>query len=194
MDKIKELLGEELFTQVAEKLGNTKLMVNDGNMIPKVRFDEVNEAKKLYKEQADKLTTDFTDLQSKMESFKGLEGLDKTKYEEMVSKVSELQTALNSKETEIGNITKSGLLKDALAKAQLKDGYYDLIKGQFNLDELEIKDGVIGGLDDKIKSMQGSYKDMFGTVVVNGGVPEVGNGDDKPNDPFQSEIDKIMFG
>ena len=47
MEEIKQLLGDELFNSVTEKLGDKKLLIDDGKMIPKSRFDEVNEKKSI---------------------------------------------------------------------------------------------------------------------------------------------------
>lgn len=174
---LKELLGEELYAQVSEKLGDKKLIEDDGKMIPHTRFNEVNDAKKIYKEQADSLTTDLTNLQEKLKGFEGLEGLDKTKFEDMQTQLTTLQEQLVGKDKEVNNISKSSLIKDALSKAQLKKDYEAIIMSQFNLDDYEVKDGIIEGLDDKIATMQTSYKDMFGANVIQGANLENGNGD-----------------
>lgn len=55
MNTVKELLGEELYKEVQDKLGGNKgLMIDDGMLIPKHRFDCINislrEHKKLVQE------------------------------------------------------------------------------------------------------------------------------------------------
>ena len=61
---LKELIGEELFTPIADKLnGHTviiagkdeKFIRDDGTFIPKSRFNEVIEQKNSYKESVDSL-------------------------------------------------------------------------------------------------------------------------------------------
>ena len=59
---LKELLGEELYSQVTEKLGDKKIMVDDGNFIPKSRFDQVNQAKKELEVQLKDRDTQLADL------------------------------------------------------------------------------------------------------------------------------------
>ena len=39
---LNELLGDELFNQIQEKLGDKKLIINDGNVIPTTKFNEIN--------------------------------------------------------------------------------------------------------------------------------------------------------
>lgn len=54
MEDLKNLLGEELFNKIQEKLGDKKVMVDD-NFIPKTRFDQVNQEKNNLKKQLDEL-------------------------------------------------------------------------------------------------------------------------------------------
>ena len=58
-DKLKELFGEELYTQIKEKAGDVKIMVDDGNFVPKSRFDEVNEKRKTLEEETKKTLSGF---------------------------------------------------------------------------------------------------------------------------------------
>lgn len=59
MDKLKEILGEELYSKVNEKLGDKKLAItNDGNWIPKTKFDDVIKEKNNYKKQLEEIDTD----------------------------------------------------------------------------------------------------------------------------------------
>ena len=48
---MKELLGEELYNQVKEKIGDKELIINDGKYIPKSKFDDLNEDKKKIQSQ-----------------------------------------------------------------------------------------------------------------------------------------------
>lgn len=81
---LKELLGEELYNQVAEKVGDNKIaIVSDGNWFPKEKFDEKNQEVK--------------DLQGQL---------------------TELQTTLESKETELGSVEE---LKKEIESYKLKD-------------------------------------------------------------------------
>ena len=67
MKLLREKLGEELFNQVKEALGDTKIMFNDGSFIPKSRFDEVNESKKLLEDQIKAKDKELKDLGKKFE-------------------------------------------------------------------------------------------------------------------------------
>ncbi len=59
MDKLKEVLGEDLFNQVSQKLGDKKIdIVNSGQWIPKSKFDEVIKEKNNYKKQLEEIDTE----------------------------------------------------------------------------------------------------------------------------------------
>lgn len=61
---LKEILGEDLFKQVSEKLGDKKLgIINDGSWIPKEKFDKVIKEKNTLKEQLEQIDTDAIDKQ-----------------------------------------------------------------------------------------------------------------------------------
>lgn len=49
MSTVKEILGEELYAQVADKLDGRNLIVDDGKLIPKHRFDCINISLKEHK-------------------------------------------------------------------------------------------------------------------------------------------------
>jgi len=56
---LKEILGEELYNQVSQKLGNKKIdIVNSGQWIPKSKFDEVIKEKNNYKKQLEEIDTE----------------------------------------------------------------------------------------------------------------------------------------
>lgn len=61
---MKELLGEELFNQVKEKIGDKELILNDGAYIPKRKFDDLNEDKKALEKQLGEANTKITELSS----------------------------------------------------------------------------------------------------------------------------------
>ncbi|MGB4493061.1 MAG: hypothetical protein WBI32_09420, partial [Halanaerobiales bacterium] len=61
MNKLKELLGEELYNQVIEKIGDTPISLGEGK-IPMDRFNEVNNKKKELQEKVDLLEADLRAL------------------------------------------------------------------------------------------------------------------------------------
>lgn len=173
---LKELLGEELFKQVSEKLGDKKVaVVSDGNWIPKDKFDSLNNEKKTYKETADKLKADLDEMSNKAKG-----------NEELTQQIDGLKGQLEESQTKIKDISISSAIEKELVKANAK--FPDLLMGKIDKSKIEIlNDGTIKGLEDQITPMKESYKDLFGETKIVGGDPNRNN--NNPNgDPDTSAM------
>lgn len=86
---LKELLGEELYNQVTEKVGDNKIaIVSDGNWIPKDKFDEKNNELKGLQGQ-------LTELQGTLETKENeLSNVDEIKQELQKYKLKNLKTSI----------------------------------------------------------------------------------------------------
>ena len=74
MNTVKELLGEELYEKVREKLGDDRgLIIDDGMLIPKHRFDCINISLREHKKLAADLREENAELRQKAERADGLE-------------------------------------------------------------------------------------------------------------------------
>lgn len=164
MKELKEILGEELFNQIQPKLGEHSVIVadkdekyikDDGNLIPKSRFNELVEQKNTYKESVD-------DYKQQLDSLKG----QLKDNGEVTKQINGLQEKLSQKDNEVIEISKRYALKDVLKESGAK--YPDLLMTKFSLSELNLKDGMIENIEDKIKNVKTSYPDLFKTPGVPG--------------------------
>lgn len=73
MDELEKLLGLELFTRLKQKLGDVKLVIDDGKLIPKHRFDCINLSLKDHKEQVKELREKNAALENELKSQKELQ-------------------------------------------------------------------------------------------------------------------------
>ena len=73
MDELEKLLGPELFTRLKQKLGDIKLLIDDGKLIPKHRFDCINLSLKDHKEQVKELREKNAALENELKSQKELQ-------------------------------------------------------------------------------------------------------------------------
>lgn len=80
MEELLSVLGKDLYEKVLDKLGNRKLIIDDGRLIPKHRFDCINVSLKDHKSQLVELrkevfamTEKLAVLQSAQENAKELE-------------------------------------------------------------------------------------------------------------------------
>ena len=73
MDELEKLLGPELFIRLKQKLGDIKLLIDDGKLIPKHRFDCINLSLKEHKEQVKELREKNAALENELKSQKELQ-------------------------------------------------------------------------------------------------------------------------
>ena len=73
MDELEKLLGPEMFIRLKQKLGDIKLLIDDGKLIPKHRFDCINLSLKDHKEQVKELREKNAALENELKSQKELQ-------------------------------------------------------------------------------------------------------------------------
>lgn len=73
MDELEKLLGPELFARLKQKLGDVKLLIDDGKLIPKHRFDCINLSLKDHKEQVKELREKNAALENELKTQKELQ-------------------------------------------------------------------------------------------------------------------------
>lgn len=151
---LKELLGEELFNQVSEKIGNQKIaIVSDGNWFPKAKFDEVNAARKQAEAALTERDKQLVELKKASE---GNEDLQAT-----IKKLQDDNKAATEKyENEMKELKTNTALKLAIAN-DVHDP--DLLLGLLDKSKIELgEDGTIkGGLEEQIKTLKESKGFLF---------------------------------
>ena len=167
---LKELLGEELYSQVTEKLGDKKIMVDDGNFIPKSRFDQVNQAKKELEVQLKERDTQLADLSKNNKD-----------NESLLNQIKDLQ-ALNKQtttdyENKINQIQFDYALDGALTNAKSKNN--KALKALLDMNSIKYQEGKLEGLQEQIEALQkdASYLfDLDTTPQNTGGLGNFGRG------------------
>lgn len=159
MEWLKEMLGEELFKQVSEKLGDTKILKNDGSYIPVQKFNEKNEELKILKAQLKDHENKSKDVETLLKDNDSL----KEKYENLNSKYN---TDLEAKNKEISSIVK----KSALSKKLKESGavYEDLILKALDLDKIELDGENIKNFN--VDDVKKQYPGMFAETSAHGNV------------------------
>lgn len=159
MEWLKELLGEELYNQVLPKLGDKKIIINDGSYIPIEKFNNKIEEVKLLKGKISDYESKNTDVEKLLKDNTDL----KNSYQELSNKYN---SDIQLKEKEIQTITK----KSVLSKKLKEEGavYEDLILQSLNMDSIEIDGENLKNFD--IKNIKEKYPQMFSTVETSGNV------------------------
>ena len=135
--------------------------------IPKNRFDEVNEAKKLAEGQVKTLTKDLEDAKASAGDNEDL----KKKLEDAIQKQKD--DAKNFY-TQLAQLKLSNALKLAITDAQ----DVDLVIGQLDQTKLKLgEDGTLTGLDEQLKTLRESKGFLFKQekTTISGFKPNQGN-------------------
>ena len=210
MEDVKTLLGEDLFKQVVAKLGdkqlfpfdkNQKVIIDDGTlikkdgMIPKDRFDEVNQKKNDFEKQV-------SDMMKQIDDLKKSSG-NKTELEQKIQKLTDDYNVLKTDAEKSTKLTAAKFaLRDALRENGSKPEYVDLLETKFKLDQLvigddgklqkiKLSDTDIKAFPEHLKSIKETYPDAFGEIKRKGFKP--GEGGD-PGAGFYSKEELESMG
>ena len=178
LDKIKELLGEELSKQVTDVLGTVELAImNNGSVVPVDKYDNL---KIDHKALEDKYHSDISDVNTKLEeAVKNSGDLDALKGTLESLKTDNTKLTADYQQN-IQNIKVDSAIDVALLKANVKPGYDTMLKTQLNRDSLTFDGDNLVGLTDSITGLQTSFPELFGEMKVkgvdlqNGGTPQLG--------------------
>lgn len=150
---MKELLGEELYNQVKEKIGDKEMFINDGSYIPKKKFDDLNNDKKDLQAQLEEVNKKLQTMSSDdAENIKKeLEDL-KAKYDTDTKALNDKWNA-REKEYLINDLTRDLKFSSNSAK---KTFINDLMAK-----DLKIENGKMLGYDDFLNEYRENDADAF---------------------------------
>ncbi len=178
---LKELLGEELYKQITEKAGDKRLdIVSDGNWIPKVKFDSLNEERKQYKDQVDDLNKQLGSLQKQLKDNEGA-----------TATIEQLKQQITDKETELSATRKINAIKLQVIQAGPND-VADILP-HIKADSVVVaEDGKVTGLDEQIKALRESKPYLFKQQNPDGTGGSLGGGRKPKNEPSENSIGKLL--
>lgn len=149
---LKSVVGEEQTTAILNGMKEKKIYISNNENVD-ARYTKLKRQKEDLEQQLSTANTTITDLKK---ATKGNEDLQKklTDYE------TKIQTLQQESEAKVRNLTLDHAIEKLLTTNNAK--HVDLLKAQFNRDQLEIaEDGIIKGLDDQFKTIKESYSDLF---------------------------------
>ena len=148
-----------------------KVLAKYVNMIPKHRFDEVNEEKKELKNQLDERDAQLKELKAKASG-----------NEELTAKITELEE-LNKTTKEDYEAKMATLRKETAIELLLKDQKaknIKAVKALLDLEKVTLDGEKLIGLEEQLKSLKESDSYLFGEDTLSGRTP---NKDTNPVDP-----------
>ncbi len=141
LDWLKEILGdaysEDVDKKVSDKIGK--------NFVSRTDFNEVNEEKRTLKEQV-------TERDKQIEGLKASSGDAETLKAEITKLQDENKAAKEKYDLELTEFKKDALIDAELTKAGAVN--VKAVKAILDLNGVEVKDGKVSGLDEKIKAAQ----------------------------------------
>lgn len=160
---LKELLGEELYNQVKEKVGDSKIaIVSDGNWIPKDKFDvKINEVKDLQKQIDDR--------------DEELEELKKVDPDELQQTISSLQEKYDTQKEEYEEKLQQQA-KDFAIDSYLRDQNaknLKAVKALIDVEAITYKDGKLIGIDEQVNPLKENEAYLFGASDTGGNDPQI---------------------
>ncbi len=166
---VKELLGDLYTPQIEAALKGTEIVKKsdfDG-YIPKDRFNEVNDAKKLLKKEVDKLTGDIESLSTSTSDIEEL----KKQLTEKTTEFEEFQTGIETKQL---NDKKMSALIAVLKGENVLNP--KLLAREFEKEKLSFDgDGKLTGYRDTLENCKTNYAQQFGEVVTESVQPNTNN-------------------
>jgi arsenate reductase-like glutaredoxin family protein len=179
MEEFKDLFGEELYNQVVSKIGDKKLILNDGKYIPITKFNEVNESKKALEQQIEHYKKTGLDTEQLLSSNK-----------ELNQKFQELQNAskaqLEEYQKNLTNISKKTLVKDILINE--KAIYPELLLKEIDFDFIKLDGETLQGFN--VADLKQKFPSMFQTQKIEGTKPIEGGNPPTPSSKKQQLIDQ----
>lgn len=153
ISSLKPHLGDELFTQVEEKLkgvdGLTVIPTNDGSWVPKTRLDEELSKIKDHRATISTLTKQLEEAKKAGESVTTLQAT-----------IDSLKSDIAQRDATITGMKRSGKIQAALVKAKVRDAA--VVEKLLDASKIGEDDkGNLTGLDDQVKALKESSAYLF---------------------------------
>lgn len=175
MEFLKEILGEDLFNQVKNKVSsyNEKAdkdkkisiaNVNGGEFIAKAKYDQLKTDLDNTKTSLDTANTTIADLKKNNGDNADLQ----QKVSDYETKIANLEA---TSKAEKAKMLKEIAIKDALYAEKAK--HPELLISKFDLSKIvldEKGENVVSGIEEQMKSNKETYKDLFEETEQQGGV------------------------
>lgn len=152
IDFLKPVLGDELFTQVSDKLsgatGITLANIADGSYVPKAKFDDERTKAKNLTTQVNDLTQQLADAQKNAGDVDALN-----------QQITKLTQDVTDRDNKLASLSTDYDIKDALRAAKARD--VDIVFGLLDRSKITSKDGKLNGVDEQVKAIRESKGFLF---------------------------------
>jgi len=204
MEFLKEIMGEELYTQIESKINEHNGL--DANKDKQIKLANLGTGEYVSKGKFDGISADLSSKNSELEKANSLiEEMKKASKgnEEMQGKITDYETQVANLQKELLDTKLSNAVKVALLSENAADVDYLAYKLNEKLSAegktLELDDnGNVKGLSDRITELKTAYPKMFDSVnddgytLLNGGNHKLPDSDNRGSEP-QSLADALKM-
>lgn len=174
MEFLKEILGEDLFNQVKNKVSSYNEKADKDK---RISIANVNGDEYVTKAKYSQLETDLNNTKTSLSTAQTtIEDLKKSNGDnvDLQQKVSDYEAKIanleNASKAEKAKMLKEIAIKDALYAEKAK--HPELLISKFDLSKIildEKGENVVSGIEEQMKSNKETYKDLFGETEQQGG-------------------------
>lgn len=168
MEFLKDILGDELYSQVAQKLeGNENVRIANvagGAYVPKAKYDEERESTRNYKSQ-------ISDLNKQIEALKTAAAGS----ESLQAQIAEMQRQMQQKEQEMADARIRYSVLDAIRGAKARNA--DVVLKSIDLGKVSEANGQLFGLNEQLEALKASDAYLFEDAAAPRGGVEPNSGD-----------------
>lgn len=190
IEKIKNVLGEELAKQVELKLGDIELgITNDGSLVPAQKHEAMKVELKQSKEELEQVNTKLKETNSKIETISKDSELAEKYKQQLEELKADHENFQKEAEKRLTNVSKTAAIEKALLNENANPEALELLTTKFDLEKIELDaDGKVKDWDNVVKPLRESKKSLFGEKIIIGTNPHPGTNPEPST--YQSRLEE----
>ena len=154
MKALKNILGEELYRRVKEKLGDKKIIIDDENYIPRSRLNQVIHQKNTFMKNIETLNNQLKEMQENIKD-----------RDQLIKRLENSKNKITQETQRIKDICLTNAIKLEALKMNAKNIH--VIGTLVDKKRLEIlEDGTVKGLEEQLKELKESQEGLFGRDIL----------------------------
>ena len=154
MKALKNILGEELYRRVKEKLGDKKIIIDDENYIPRSRLNQVIHQKNTFMKNIETLNNQLKEMQENIKD-----------RDQLIKRLENSKNKITQENLRIKDICLTNVIKLEALKMNAKNIH--VIGTLVDKKRLEIlENGTVKGLEEQLKELKESQEGLFGRDIL----------------------------
>lgn len=154
MKALKNILGEELYRRVKEKLGDKKIIIDDENYIPRSRLNQVIHQKNTFMKNIETLNNQLNEMQENIKD-----------RDQLIKRLENSKNKITQENLRIKDICLTNAIKLEALKMNAKNIH--VIGTLVDKKRLEIlENGTVKGLEEQLKELKESQEGLFGRDIL----------------------------